>query len=99
MIHGVPVAVIGIAGYLLLGFLAFKRAYRVMLALAVPALAFSLYLAHIEEHILGAWCLYCAISLGTISLITLLLIATVINTFRQAAALLQNKKATLSDRL
>ena len=48
MIYGIPVAVIGIAGYLLLGALALKRAYRLMLILAVPALAFSLYLAHIE---------------------------------------------------
>src|SRR6266536_5407204 len=31
MLAGIPVAVIGIAGYLLLAALAFKRAYRVML--------------------------------------------------------------------
>jgi vitamin-K-epoxide reductase (warfarin-sensitive) len=78
--HGVPVAVVGIAGYILLGILALKRAYRVMLALAIPALAFSLYLASLEAspNKLGVWCLYCAISLGTISLITLLLAATVL---------------------
>jgi vitamin-K-epoxide reductase (warfarin-sensitive) len=78
VIYGVPVATIGIAGYLLLGFLAWKRAYKTMLALAIPALAFSLYLAHIEKDVLGVWCLYCAISLGTISLLTLLLVGTVL---------------------
>lgn len=78
MIHGVPVAVIGIVGYLVLGVIAWRRAYRLMLALAIPALAFSLYLAHIEQSALGVWCLYCAISLGTISLMTLLLLVTVI---------------------
>jgi uncharacterized membrane protein len=78
VIHGVPVATIGIAGYLLLGVLAWKRAYIVMLALAIPALAFSLHLARIEQNVLGVWCLYCAISLGTISLMTVLLIATVL---------------------
>jgi len=72
--HGVPVAVIGIAGYLVLAILAFFRRYGLMLILSVPALAFALYLAHIEEHVLGVWCLYCAISLGTISLMTLLLV-------------------------
>lgn len=77
MIYGIPVAVIGIAGYLLLGVLAVKRAYRLMLILAVPALAFSLYLAHIEKDVLGVWCLYCAISLGTISLMTIFLVGTV----------------------
>jgi len=78
MFHGVPVAVIGIAGYFLLGALALRRSYKIMLAFAIPALAFSLYLAHIEQHVLGVWCLYCAISLGTISLITLLLLITVL---------------------
>ncbi len=78
VIHRIPVAVIGVAGYLVLGLLAFQRAYRVMLTLAIPALAFSLYLAHIEQHILGVWCLYCAISLGTVSAMTLLLTFTVI---------------------
>jgi len=87
VISGVPVAVIGIAGYLLLGILAWKRAYPLMLALAVPALAFSLYLARIEQHILGVWCVYCAISLGTISLITLLLVVvTLVQTLRARAA-------------
>jgi vitamin-K-epoxide reductase (warfarin-sensitive) len=78
MFHSVPVADIGIAGYFILGILALKRRYTIMLVLAVPALAFSLYLANIEQHVLGVWCLYCAISLGTISLITLLLLLTVI---------------------
>jgi vitamin-K-epoxide reductase (warfarin-sensitive) len=73
--HGVPVAVIGIGGFVLLGVLALKYMYRVMLGLAVPALAFSLYLARIEHHMLGVWCLYCVISLGAISLLTLMLIA------------------------
>lgn len=78
VIGGVPVADIGIVGYLLLGALAFRRAYRIMLALAIPALTFSLYLANIEAHKLEVWCLYCVISLGTISLMTLVLIITVL---------------------
>jgi vitamin-K-epoxide reductase (warfarin-sensitive) len=82
VIHGVPVATIGMAGYLLLGVLALKRAYRLMLVFVVPALGFSLYLARIEAHDLGVWCLYCVISLGTISLMTILLLATVLVTRR-----------------
>src|SRR6266403_2580277 len=85
--HGVPVAIIGIAGYLLLGILALKRVYWVMLALAIPALAFSLYLARIEAHVLGVWCVYCVISLATISLMTLLLvIAALIRAIPRRAA-------------
>jgi uncharacterized membrane protein len=69
---GIPVAILGIAGYLLMAALAWRRAYRFVLAAALAGLAYSLYLAHIEAHVLGVWCIYCVISLGTISLITLL---------------------------
>ena len=80
LIHGVPVADIGIAGYVLLAILAWKRAYRLMLIATVLGLGFSLYLAHIERDILGVWCIYCVISLGMISLITLLsLVAAIVN--------------------
>lgn len=72
----IPVAVIGIVGYLLLGLLAMRRAYRLLLGAAVAGLAFSLYLANIEAHVLGVWCIYCVISLGDISLISLLALAT-----------------------
>jgi vitamin-K-epoxide reductase (warfarin-sensitive) len=81
---GIPVADIGIAGYCILGILALKRFYKVMLVLVIPALGFSLYLAHIEKDVLGVWCLYCAISLGTVSLMTVLLLTTlVIQIFRK----------------
>jgi vitamin-K-epoxide reductase (warfarin-sensitive) len=78
VIAGVPVADVGIAGYLLLGVLAFTKRWRLLAAAAVPALAFSLYLAHIEKDVLEVWCIYCVISLGIISLITLLSIAMVV---------------------
>jgi vitamin-K-epoxide reductase (warfarin-sensitive) len=78
MLYGIPVAVIGIAGYLLLGVLAFRKAYRLMLVAALGGLGFALYLAHIESAVLGVWCIYCAISLGVISLLSLLVLGTVI---------------------
>ena len=82
MLGGVPVAVIGIAGYLLLGILALKRWYGILLPLSLAALAFSLYLAHIEKDILGVWCIYCAASLGLISVFSLLTLGTVVNRSR-----------------
>jgi len=75
---GVPVAAIGMAGYVLLAVLALKRAYRLFLAAAVIGLAFSLYLAHVEAHILGVWCVYCVASLTAIALLTLLAFGTII---------------------
>ena len=78
MLVGIPVAALGIFGYLLMAALAWRRAYRLVLVVAVVALAFSLYLAHIEAHILGVWCIYCVISLADISLITLLALGTAV---------------------
>jgi uncharacterized membrane protein len=72
VLYGVPVAAIGIAGYVLLGAFAALQKYRVVAAGALAGLGFSLYLAHIEASVLGAWCIYCVASLATISLITLL---------------------------
>jgi uncharacterized membrane protein len=72
VLFGIPVAALGIAGYLLMGVVALRRAYRVLLMFVLAGLAFSLYLAHIEKDILGVWCVYCVISLGIISLMTLL---------------------------
>src|SRR5208282_5226083 len=70
MLHGIPVAVIGIAGYLLLGLLAAGKAYPWMLPFVTGALIFAIHLADIEALVLGAWCIYCAISLGVITLMT-----------------------------
>ena len=68
----VPVAAIGMAGYLALTVLALLRRRRLVLAGALAGLAFSLYLTHIEKDILLVWCIYCVTSLGIISLFTLL---------------------------
>lgn len=69
--YGVPVAVIGIVGYLFLGGLAIKKAWKLAFPAALIGLLFSLYLTRIEAKILEVWCIYCVISLGIISLITL----------------------------
>jgi vitamin-K-epoxide reductase (warfarin-sensitive) len=74
----VPVATIGIAGYLLMALLSLRRAYRLMLVLVLVGLGFSLYLADIEAHILGVWCIYCVASLGVITVMSLLVLGIVI---------------------
>jgi uncharacterized membrane protein len=75
---GIPVAALGIFGYILMAALAWRRSYLLLLAAALAGLAFSLYLARIEAHVLGVWCIYCVISLADISLITVLAAATTI---------------------
>jgi vitamin-K-epoxide reductase (warfarin-sensitive) len=68
----VPVAAIGIAGYLALAVLALMKRRGLVLAAAVPGLAFALYLSSIEAYRLEVWCLYCVISQGMIGLIAVL---------------------------
>ena len=84
VIKGVPVADIGIAGYLLLAGLAIGKRWRLLAAAAVPGWAFSLYLAHIEKDILEIWCIYCVISLGMITLITLLSLIALVMDWRRS---------------
>jgi len=72
MISGVPIALIGIAGYLAIVWLGIARQRAVLTTAAAAGLVYSLYLAHIERDILGVWCLYCVISLADIALITLM---------------------------
>ena len=78
MLGGFPVAALGIAGYILMGVLAFLRSFRLLLVPTFAGLAFSLYLANIEANVLGVWCIYCVISLGIVSLISLLTLGTVV---------------------
>jgi vitamin-K-epoxide reductase (warfarin-sensitive) len=68
---GVPVALIGILGYLLI--LALATIYRdkaetpvVLLIASVGGLGFALYLTYIEKFVLGAWCILCLSSLALI---------------------------------
>ena len=72
MIGPVPVAAIGIAGYLLLAGLALLGWRFTLMVMAFAAFCFALRLTFIEEFDLGVWCLYCVISQGIIALIMLL---------------------------
>jgi vitamin-K-epoxide reductase (warfarin-sensitive) len=68
----IPVAAIGMAGYVVLAGLALRRKRVLLAVLAVLALGFSLYLTGIEKYVLQVYCLYCVTSLGIITLIALL---------------------------
>jgi vitamin-K-epoxide reductase (warfarin-sensitive) len=72
VIYGVPVAAIGIAGYLLIAVLALLRRRTVLVPIVLVGLAFALYLTHIEARVLEVYCLYCVISQGIIAVLALL---------------------------
>ncbi len=67
----IPVAGIGIAGYLALAGLALARRRILVSVAAIVGLGFALYLTHIEKDVLMAWCIYCVISQAIIALTTL----------------------------
>jgi vitamin-K-epoxide reductase (warfarin-sensitive) len=88
-VFSVPVALIGILGYLLLFALSLRNGWRVAvlrLAAAVIGLAFALYLAYVEAYILAMWCLLCIGSMAAISAITLLSGVELRQAWRLAAA-------------
>ncbi|MGD0681943.1 MAG: vitamin K epoxide reductase family protein [Terracidiphilus sp.] len=70
VVAGIPVAAIGIAGYLALAGLALMRQRTLTFLVALTGLGFALYLAHLERDVLMVWCQYCVLSLGIIALIT-----------------------------
>lgn len=78
MVGPIPVAAIGMFGYVIMAALAFIRSYRLLIVPTFAGLAFSLYLAHIEKDVLGVWCVYCVISLGIICLLSLLDLGVVV---------------------
>lgn len=68
----VPVAILGIAGYVALGLLGFFRKPYLFLLVVLAGLAFALRLSLIEDLVLGVWCLYCVISQGIIAVMSLI---------------------------
>jgi uncharacterized membrane protein len=89
-VAGIPVALIGIAGYLAL--LALATLYREkaetpgMLVLGSGAgLAFALYLTYVEGFVLQAWCILCLTSMTTILVITVLSAILLMQSMRRSA--------------
>jgi uncharacterized membrane protein len=87
VIEHIPVAAIGIMGYLVLALLALVRRRGLLFLATLIGLGFALYLSHVERDILQVWCLYCVISQAIIALLTLLslswLVSQEITTIRE----------------
>jgi len=86
-IEGIPVAVIGIAGYAALFVLSTWGRSRPdtpnrLLGAAIAGLAFALYLTYIEAYVLTTWCILCLISLILIALICLLAVVVKLQSAR-----------------
>ena len=77
-INHVPVAAIGLLGYLMLGWLAVDKRKGLVCLSALVGLQFALYLTHIERDVLEMWCLYCVISQGIIAVMSVLSVCWVV---------------------
>jgi uncharacterized membrane protein len=76
-LFGIPVALIGMLGYVFLGGLAALRRQNpqtsgLLLLASSVGLMFALYLTYVEAYLLATWCILCLASLALISAITLL---------------------------
>ena len=78
---GVPVPVLGLAGYLLVLIVALvglqpaavasRRVAMIIFALAAGAFLFSAYLTYLEAFVIHAWCRWCLVSAALATLIFL----------------------------
>jgi uncharacterized membrane protein len=82
-VMGIPVALIGILGYL--GLFGLATVYRtraetplLLLTGSVAGLGFALYLTYIEKFVLATWCILCLSSLAAIAAIAILSLALVV---------------------
>jgi uncharacterized membrane protein len=72
VMHNVPVAALGIAGYLGIMALGLLRQRFALMLVVFAGFCFALRLTFIEELVLEVWCLYCVISQSLIALLLVL---------------------------
>lgn len=78
MMGPIPVAAIGVAGYLLLALLAWFRRRWWTLLFSWAGLGFAAYLSYVEAYLLQVWCLYCVISQVIIALIAIFAVIDIV---------------------
>lgn len=71
-VRGIPVALMGVVGYALIGVLAWTGPAPLLLLVSSVAMGIALELTALEASVLNVWCLYCVASQADITVITLL---------------------------
>jgi uncharacterized membrane protein len=74
----IPVAVVGIVGYLAIAGFALARRWWIALFLTTGAVGFSVLLTYVEARLLETYCIWCVTSAGIICLTELATIVAVV---------------------
>lgn len=82
----IPVATLGIIGYLFIGILALANRPWLTLKASEVGFAFAAFLSYIEAYFIEKWCIYCLWSQGIITAILLCTILWLILNHRQRRA-------------
>ena len=82
----IPVAIVGIVGYSLIGIFAVWGRLRIVLELARIGFFCAAFLTYLEAYVIHMWCIYCLWSQGIIAAILLASIAAVLLRRRRRAA-------------
>jgi uncharacterized membrane protein len=82
----IPVAIIGIAGYALIGIFALLGRIRIVLELARIGFFCAAFLSFIEAYVIQTWCIYCLMSQGIMTAILIAAVVAVLLRRRRRAA-------------
>ena len=92
LFYGIPVAMIGIVGYALIGVLAGRFPIATALA-ALGGLVFALRLTYFEWKVIGVWCIYCVSSQVIIASVFFLSAAAAVLSLRSRQRLALSTKS------
>jgi uncharacterized membrane protein len=79
----IPIAIIGIVDYALLGLLALTGRLRILLHLAEAGFLCACFLSYLEAFVMQKWCIYCVWSQG---LMTAILLCSIVANILQRRA-------------
>jgi uncharacterized membrane protein len=82
----IPVAAIGIAGYVLIAVFALLGRLRIVLELARIGFFCAAFLSYIEAYIIETWCIYCVWSQAIVAAILLTTVAALVMRRRRRRA-------------
>jgi uncharacterized membrane protein len=93
----IPVAIIGIVGYSLIGIFALLGRMRIVLEMARIGFFCAAFLSYLEAYVIYKWCIYCLLSMCTISAILVASVVAVLLKRRRRAASMMAVLAEYAD--